>query len=147
MLSGGEKARVSLAILLHLKANYLLFDKPTNDQDLDSKEVLEAALAKFPGTILFVYQDRYLINKIADKGAELRPNEAVIYLGDYDYYIEKKTETEEIEAFEKEPEVVEKTATERKVNFKEQKRIQSETRRLEREISEIETTLEEREEE
>src|SRR5699024_11584669 len=78
---------------------------------------------------------------IADKVVELTPNEAVIYLGDYDYYVEKKTETEEIEAFEREPEAIEKTATERKVNFKEQKRIQSETRRLEREISEIETTL------
>src|SRR5699024_165437 len=104
---------------------------------LDSKEVLEAALAKFPGTILFVSHDRYFINKIADKVVELTPNEAVIYLGDYDYYIEKKTEKEEIEAFEKEPEVVEKKATERKVNFKEQKRIQREKRRIEREISEI----------
>src|SRR5690625_4760311 len=144
-LSGGEKARVSLAKLMLLKANFLILDEPTNHLDLDSKEVLEAALAKFPGTILFVSHDRYFINKIADKVVELTPNEAVIYLGDYDYYIEKKTE--EIETFEKETEVIEKTATERKVNFKEQKRIQSETRRLEREISEIETTLEEREEE
>lgn len=146
-LSGGEKARVSLAKLMLQKANFLILDEPTNHLDLDSKEVLEAALSKFPGTILFVSHDRYFINKIADKVVELTPSEAVIYLGDYDYYIEKKTETEEIEAFEKEPEVVEKTATERKVNFKEQKRIQSEIRRLEREISEIETTLEEREKE
>ena len=146
-LSGGEKARVSLAKLMLQKANFLILDEPTNHLDLDSKEVLEAALSKFPGTILFVSHDRYFINKIADKVVELTPNEAVIYLGDYDYYVEKKTETEEIEAFEREPEAIEKTATERKVNFKEQKRIQSETRRLEREISEIETTLEEREEE
>src|SRR5699024_9829668 len=118
-----------------------------NHLDLDSKEVLEAALAKFPGTILFVSHDRYFINKIADKVVELTPNEAVIYLGDYDYYIEKKTETQEIEAFEKEHEVLEKTATERKVNFNEQKRIQSETRRLKREMSDNETTHVEREEE
>src|SRR5699024_3929589 len=144
-LSGGEKARVSLAKPMLLKANFLMLDATTNNSDVGSKEVREAALAKFPGTILFVSHDRYFINKIADKVVELTPNEAVIYLGDYDYYSEKKTETEEIEAFEKEPEVVEKTATERKVNFKEQKRIQSETRRLEREISNIETTLEERE--
>src|SRR5699024_1362186 len=146
-LSGGEKARVSLAKLMLLKADFLILDEPTNHVDLNSKEVLEAALAKFPGIILFVSHDRYFIIKIPDKVVELTPDEAVIYLGDYDYHMEKQKETEEIEAFEKEPEVVEKTATERKVNFKEQKRIQSETRRLEREISEIETTLEEREEE
>src|SRR5699024_12340177 len=95
--------------------------------DLDSKEVLEASLAKFPGTILLVSHDRYFINKIADKVVELTPNVAVIYLGDYDYYVEKKTETEEIEDFEREHEAIEKTATERKVNFKDKKRIKSET--------------------
>src|SRR5699024_6555560 len=128
---GGEKARVSLAKLMLLKANFLILDEPTNHLDLDSKEVLEAALAKFPGTILFVSHDRYFFNTIADKVVELTPNEAVIYLGDYDYYIEKKTETEEIEAYEKAPEGVAKIATERIVNFKEQKRSHSETRRLE----------------
>src|SRR5690625_6069348 len=95
-----------------LKANFLILDEPTNHLDLDSKEVLEAALAKFPGTILFVSHDRYFINKIADKIVELTPHEAVIYLGDYDYYIENKTVTEEIDAIEKETRVVETTATE-----------------------------------
>src|SRR5699024_9587177 len=109
-LCGGEKARVSLAKLMLLKANFLILDETTNHLDLDSKDVLVAALAKFPGTILFVSHYRYFINKIGDKVVELTPNEAVIYLGDHDYDIEKKTETEEIEAFEKEPEVVEKTA-------------------------------------
>src|SRR5699024_9338658 len=146
-LSGGEKARVSLAKLMLQKANFLILDEPTNHLDLDSKEVLEAALSNFPGTMLFVSHDRYFINKIAVKVVELTPNEAVIYLGDYDYYVEKKTEKEEIEAFDREPEAIYKEAIQHKVDFKDQKTIHIEKRRLEREISQIETTHEDREDE
>ena len=95
-LSGGEKARVALAKLMMLKANTLILDEPTNHLDLDSKEVLENALIDYPGTILFVSHDRYFINRIATKVIELSSDGAFEYLGDYDYYVEKKKELEEI---------------------------------------------------
>lgn len=97
-LSGGEKARVALAKLMMLKANTLILDEPTNHLDLDSKEVLENALIDYPGTILFVSHDRYFINRIATKVIELSSDGAFEYLGDYDYYVEKKKELEEIRA-------------------------------------------------
>ncbi|WJY27191.1 ABC-F family ATP-binding cassette domain-containing protein [Sporosarcina trichiuri] len=95
-LSGGEKARLSLAKLMLEKSNTLVLDEPTNHLDLDSKEVLENALDDFPGTILFVSHDRYFINRIATKVFDLSAVGAVEYLGDYDYFIEKKTEQEEL---------------------------------------------------
>ena len=95
-LSGGEKARLSLAKLMLEKSNTLILDEPTNHLDLDSKEVLENALDDFPGTILFVSHDRYFINRIATKVFDLSSEGAVEYLGDYDYFIEKKTEQEEL---------------------------------------------------
>ncbi|MDW0110473.1 ABC-F family ATP-binding cassette domain-containing protein [Sporosarcina aquimarina] len=95
-LSGGEKARLSLAKLMLEKSNTLVLDEPTNHLDLDSKEVLENALDDFPGTILFVSHDRYFINRIATKVFDLSDSGAVEYLGDYDYFVEKKAEQEEL---------------------------------------------------
>lgn len=95
-LSGGEKARVALAKLMLLKANTLILDEPTNHLDLDSKEVLENSLIDYPGTILFVSHDRYFINRIATKVIELSSDGSFEYLGDYDYYLEKKEELEEL---------------------------------------------------
>ncbi|WP_342526291.1 ABC-F family ATP-binding cassette domain-containing protein [Chryseomicrobium sp. FSL W7-1435] len=96
-LSGGEKARLALAKLMLLKANTLILDEPTNHLDLDSKEVLENALLDFPGTLLFVSHDRYFINRIATKVVELAPDGSELFLGDYDYYLEKKEEERELQ--------------------------------------------------
>lgn len=95
-LSGGEKARLALAKLMMEQSNVLILDEPTNHLDLDSKEVLENALIDYPGTILFVSHDRYFINRIATKVIELQREGSTEFLGDYDYYVEKKLEQEEL---------------------------------------------------
>ncbi|CAM4362683.1 ABC-F family ATP-binding cassette domain-containing protein [Saccharibacillus endophyticus] len=95
-LSGGEKARVLLSKLMLLEANTLVLDEPTNHLDLYSKEVLESALMDFDGTLLFISHDRYFLNKMAERVIELSPNGIDAYLGNYDDYVEKKQELEEI---------------------------------------------------
>ncbi|HSI66786.1 MAG TPA: ABC-F type ribosomal protection protein [Planococcus sp. (in: firmicutes)] len=99
-LSGGEKARVALAKLMMQQANVLLLDEPTNHLDLDSKEVLENALIDYPGTILFVSHDRYFMNRLSTKVIELTQNGTSEFLGNYDYYVEKKLEIEELKALD-----------------------------------------------
>ncbi|OZB96008.1 ABC-F family ATP-binding cassette domain-containing protein [Paenibacillus sp. XY044] len=95
-LSGGEKARVSLAKLMLLEANMLILDEPTNHLDLFSKEVLESALIDYEGTLLFISHDRYFLNKMAERIIELHPEGAEHYLGNYDDYLAKKQEIEEL---------------------------------------------------
>ncbi|TNJ66769.1 ABC-F family ATP-binding cassette domain-containing protein [Paenibacillus hemerocallicola] len=97
-LSGGEKARVSLAKLMLKQANMLILDEPTNHLDLFSKEVLEAALLDYEGTLLFISHDRYFLNKMADRMLELHAGGIDDYLGNYDDYVEKKRELAAIEA-------------------------------------------------
>ncbi|MFS1511300.1 ABC-F family ATP-binding cassette domain-containing protein [Chengkuizengella sp. SCS-71B] len=94
-LSGGEKARVSLAKLMLLNANVLILDEPTNHLDLFSREVLESALMDYEGTLLFISHDRYFLNKLAEKVFELSPYGMTHFLGNFDDYVEKKAELEE----------------------------------------------------
>ncbi|CAK4824564.1 unnamed protein product [Aphanomyces euteiches] len=97
-LSGGEKARVALAKLMLLNANVLILDEPTNHLDLYSKEVLEASLLDYDGTLLFISHDRYFLNKMAERILELSPSGVDAFLGNYDDYVEKKLEIAEMQA-------------------------------------------------
>ena len=94
-LSGGERGRVSLVKLMLSKANLLLLDEPTNHLDILSKDVLESALNSFSGTICYVSHDRYFINKTATRILDLTGNRLLNYIGNYDYYIEKRQAVEE----------------------------------------------------
>jgi len=148
-LSGGEKARLALAKLMLKKANLLILDEPTNHLDLDSKEVLEGALIDYPGTILFVSHDRYFINRIATKVLELSPNGSTEFLGDYDYYLEKKLEQEELAALalaaqEKRNPQAESSE---KNTFQQDKEMKKLERQRKRKIAEIEQKIEQLEEE
>ncbi|MFD1030075.1 ABC-F family ATP-binding cassette domain-containing protein [Metaplanococcus flavidus] len=142
-LSGGEKARVALAKLMMQKANVLLLDEPTNHLDLDSKEVLENALLDYPGTILFVSHDRYFMNRISTKVVELMKEGTTEYLGDYDYYVEKKLETEELKALEEaeNPSIASSTETIPSTSQidKEVKKLE---RQLTRQLEEVEENME-----
>ncbi|MGV2620945.1 UNVERIFIED_CONTAM: ABC-F family ATP-binding cassette domain-containing protein [Halobacillus marinus] len=144
-LSGGEKARLSLAKLMMQEANFLILDEPTNHLDLDSKEVLEAALVDYPGTLLFVSHDRYFINKIATQVVEMNPEETRLFLGDYDYYVEKKQEEYELEQLEAEERRLKEPAKhepQAKNSFQEDKAAKREERKRNRRIAEIEAEIE-----
>lgn len=143
-LSGGEKARLALAKLMMQKANLLILDEPTNHLDIDSKEVLEAALMDYPGTILFVSHDRYFINRITDQVAKMSKNGIKVYLGDYDYYLEKIEEEKEFIKLSKEKTDKPKIDNRRR-SFQEEKQLQSENRRKERKIAQLEVAIEEKE--
>ena len=142
MLSGGEKARLLLAKLSMENNNFLILDEPTNHLDIDSKEVLENALIDFDGTLLFVSHDRYFINRVATHVLELSENGSTLYLGDYDYYVDKKAELaasqeEEAAAYSQEKEVS-------PVNdYQAQKESQKELRKLMRQIESLEAEIEE----
>lgn len=94
-LSGGERGRVSLAKLMLSQANFLILDEPTNHLDITSKEILEEALNNYEGTVLYVSHDRYFINKTATRILDLTNHKLVNYIGNYDYYLEKKRRTDE----------------------------------------------------
>ena len=142
MLSGGEKARLLLAKLSMENNNFLILDEPTNHLDIDSKEVLENALIDFDGTLLFVSHDRYFINRVATHVLELSENGSTLYLGDYDYYVEKKAEVEMIQSEEASTSNQAKEAS--PVNdYQAQKESQKEVRKLMRQIENLEAEIEE----
>ncbi|PAD35883.1 ABC-F family ATP-binding cassette domain-containing protein [Terribacillus saccharophilus] len=142
-LSGGEKARLALAKLMMQKSNLLIMDEPTNHLDLDSKEVLEGALADYPGTILFVSHDRYFMNKVSTQVLEMADKQILSYLGNYDYFIEKKQEKQEIAALEAMAEETKQRTvmSENKSSYHQDKAIKREIRKRERRISELEEKI------
>ncbi|HET0165680.1 TPA: ABC-F family ATP-binding cassette domain-containing protein [Streptococcus pneumoniae] len=142
MLSGGEKARLLLAKFSMENNNFLILDEPTNHLDIDSKEVLENALIDFDGTLLFVSHDRYFINRVATHVLELSENGSTLYLGDYDYYVEKKATAEMSQTEEASTSNQAKEAS--PVNdYQVQKESQKEVRKLMRQIESLEAEIEE----
>ncbi|WP_223261390.1 ABC-F family ATP-binding cassette domain-containing protein [Bacillus wiedmannii] len=151
-LSGGQKARLALAKLMMQKSNLLILDEPTNHLDLNSKEILENALIDYPGTLLFVSHDRYFINRVTTTVVELSTEGAQEYLGDYDYYVEKKNQMIERAAFEQQEQQenqapVQKTVAQEKLNYLEEKERKQLERQRTRKIEELEQNIVEFEEE
>ena len=148
-LSGGERGRVSLVKLMLSKANFLLLDEPTNHLDIVSKDVLENALNNFPGTVCYVSHDRYFINKTATRILDLTENRLLNYIGNYDYYIEKREAVEEAanltntEQAGKPADVSEskKEWIDNKTVQAQKKKVKNALNKCEKEISEIEDKL------
>lgn len=144
-LSGGERARVALAKLAMEENNFLVLDEPTNHLDIDSKEVLENALIDFKGTLFFVSHDRYFINRMATKVVEISEDGVSLYLGDYDYYLQKKEELEALAAAkETEAAPTQESSTPESsapLDREAQKERQREVRRLTRQIEAIEEEM------
>ena len=143
MLSGGERARLLLAKLSMENNNFLILDEPTNHLDIDSKEVLENALIDFDGTLLFVSHDRYFINRVATQVLELSEEGSTLYLGDYDYYLEKKAELEALAAAQAEAEHASSTEEVTGNDYHLQKQNQKELRKITRRIEQLEAEMEE----
>lgn len=135
-LSGGEKGRLSLLKLMLSKANFLLMDEPTNHLDIDSKEVLEDALLDYEGTVLVISHDRYFLNRVADKILELTEDGIQEYLGNYDYYLEKKNEVN----YEEEDDQA-KTKTQIKLERKKEKELQAKERERKKKIAKLEERI------
>ncbi len=146
-LSGGEKARLLLTKLAMQHNNFLILDEPTNHLDIDSREVLEKALRSFDGTILFVSHDRYFINQLATSTIEISADGSKIYLGNYNYYVDKKAEQdaykerEEQKELAKNPHLHDKPTTTDKQNYQNNKEAQKQLRKLTREVAALEEQI------
>ena len=141
LFRSGERARLLLAKLSMENKNFLVLDEPTNHLDIDSKEVLENALIDFDGTLLFVSHDRYFINRVATQIIELSDTGSTLYLGDYDYYLEKKAELEALR--EEKASVAELAQLQPVTNYQLQKETQKEARKLARRLEQLEAEIEE----
>ena len=144
-LSGGERGRVSLAKLMLSEANFLILDEPTNHLDIASKEILEEALNSYTGTVLYVSHDRYFINQTATRIMDLTNQAIVNYIGDYDYYLEKKDEMTQIYAPAQETaaQEIKEAVSETKLTWQQQKEEQALKRKRENELRKVEARIEE----
>ena len=140
-LSGGERGRVSLAKLMLSESNFIILDEPTNHLDISSKEILESALNHYTGTILYVSHDRFFINRTATRILDLTHEQLVAYTGNYDYYLEKKEETE-ARLFGTGAFTAAKEATESKLDWQKKKELQSQIRRLQAKSERLQKELE-----
>ena len=141
-LSGGERGRVSLAKLMLSEANFLILDEPTNHLDIMSKEILEEALNSYTGTVFYVSHDRYFINQTATRILDLTNQTLVNYIGDYDYYLEKKEELTAAYAPEKKKELQEKEVSQVKLSWQQQKEEQARQRKRENDLKKVEERIE-----
>ncbi|MCI5512457.1 MAG: ABC-F family ATP-binding cassette domain-containing protein [Oliverpabstia sp.] len=141
-LSGGERGRVSLAKLMLSEANFLILDEPTNHLDITSKEILEKALNSYTGTLLYVSHDRYFINQTATRILDLTNQAMVNYIGNYDYYLEKKEELTKIYAPESGNVVPEETVSSTKLDWKQKKEEQARQRKRENDLKKTEAEIE-----
>ncbi len=151
-LSGGERGRVSLAKLMLSDANFLLLDEPTNHLDITSKEILESALCRYTGTVLYVSHDRYFINRTATRILDLTGGSLINYIGNYDYYLEKKETVENAFFSSRQPEASsvpsQKSFSQEapaqgdsKADWKAQKEEQARIRRLQNELKKTEESI------
>lgn len=143
-LSGGERGRLSLARLMLSDANFLILDEPTNHLDIDSKEILEHALQQFEGTVLYVSHDRYFINQTATRILDLTQGQIISYIGNYDYYLEKKDDTERAQL--RETAAPQKSGPDRSkssaLSWQEQKKEQAKLRKIENDLKKTEEEIE-----
>ena len=146
-LSGGERARIAILKLILSNANLLLLDEPTNHLDIDSKEVLEQALSGYTGTIFTISHDRYFLNTVVDKVLVLDENGITEYLGNYDYYIEKKKQIQDLNQIEENEEKTKTQLKDEKRKEREQRELEKKNRvkrqNIEKEIEETELKIEE----
>lgn len=145
-LSGGERGRVSLAKLMLSEANFLILDEPTNHLDIVSKEILENALNRYTGTVLFVSHDRYFINSTATRILDLAGQNLTNYIGNYDYYLEKKETQVSFTTSAPSASVPEDASakeSEAKLDWKQQKELQAQLRKKQNDLKKVETRIEE----